>query len=189
MSHIPSNRPNPYQPPMPNAGHQQGFPQPVVHRPGSYHPGMPPGGVMPPDSYRPGMPPTAPPGRRPPMGRPGAPVAMPEPQVEYVSRKDVAFGLLGAAAGYFALPALGLATGPIGALVLGIALLGMSAISRAVSRSKAAKNPQQPPGQMPPPPVYPQRNQQPVYENKYDYQMDPNQQNDPRYRQPPPYRR
>ncbi len=56
MSYIPSNQPNPYQPPMPTGGPQQGYPQPVVYRPGQPQVN----GVMPPDSYRPGMPPSAP---------------------------------------------------------------------------------------------------------------------------------
>lgn len=181
MSYIPSNQPNPYQPPMPTGGPQQGYPQPVVYRPGQPQVG----GVMPPDSYRPGMPPTAP--GRPQAGMPGSPGQNTQAPVEYVSKKDVAFGLLGAVGGFFGAGLIGL-SGPVGAIILGIALLAMSSITRAVSRNKAAKQqpPQQQPGQMPAPPVYPQRQQQ-MYQNQYNYQMDPNQQQDPRYRQPGQY--
>lgn len=181
MSYIPSNQPNPYQPPMPTGASQQGYPQPVVYRPGQ--PQMV-GGVMPPDSYRPGMPPTAP--QRPIAGMPGA--TQPEAPVEYVSKKDVAFGILGAVGGFFAAGLVGL-SGPIGAIILGVAMLAISAIGRAVARNKAAKQqPQMPGGQMPQQPVYPQNNAQ-RYQNQGQY-MDPNaQQNmqrDPRYR-PPQY--
>lgn len=166
-----------YQGPVPQGAPRQPYPQPVVYRPGQMT-GAP---VMVGDSYRPGMPPTAP--GRPGAGRPGS-VAPPEPEVEYVSKKDVAFGLLGAGAGYFLAPMIGL-TGPIGAIILGIALLGISAAGRAMKRSSAKKQQQQmqpPPQQMPQPPQYP--NPQQHYQNQYNYQMDPNTMQDPRYRYP-----
>lgn len=173
---------NPYQPPMP--GQAQNFPQPVVYRPGQGNP------MMAGDVYRPGMPNSGPVQYQPGMpgapGVPGAPGAtQPEAPVEYVSRKDVAFGLLGAVGGYFAAGLVGL-SGPIGALILGVALLGMSAITRGVQRSQAKKAAQQmqPPQGMPQAPNYP--GQQPQFQNQYNYQNQgqPGQQQDPRYRYP-----
>lgn len=169
--------PNPYgaQPPV---GGQPGYPQPVVYRPGV--PGVPmaPGAYGAPDMYRPGMPPTGPA-----MGPGGArPVAAEKPY-EYVAQKDVAFGILGAVGGYFAAGLIGV-SGPIGALILGIALLGMSAITRAVQHSKQKEQQQAPVG-MPAAPNYPQPAQA-QYQNRYNYGQNPQQPGgyvDPRYRQ------
>ena len=179
MAGIP-NQPyqNPYQPPMPTGSQRPNYPQPVVYRPGQ--PGVMPVGAMPPDAYRPGMPPTGP---RP--GMPGAPTAQPQDNYEYVSKKDVAFGALGAGAGFFLGPMIGL-SGPIGAIILGIAILAISSVGRAISHNKAQKQAQQPPNQMPHPPQYPnpQMQQGQQFQNQYNYQMDPNQMQDPRYRYP-----
>lgn len=173
-----------YQPPVPTNGTPRpGFPQPVVYRPGQGSP------IMAGDVYQPGMPTSGPVQVRPGMpGVPGSPTAtQPEQPVEYVSRKDVAFGLLGAVGGYFAAGLIGL-SGPIGALILGVALLGLSAVTRAVQRSQAKKAAQQmqPPQNMPQAPNYPYPGQQPQYQNRYNYQMTPGQpgQQDPRYQYP-----
>lgn len=177
MSMIPNQQPygNPYQPPVPVGTPNPSYPQPVVYRPGQ--PGMVPVPGMPQDSYRPGMPPTGP-GVRP----VGAPGQAPKQEYQYIAQKDVAFGILGAAGGFFLAPMIGL-TGPIGALILGIALLGISAASRAIQHSKAQKQQQQQPGGMPQAPQYPNPAQQPQFQNRYDYNMAPQQQ-DPRYRYP-----
>ncbi len=183
MAGIPNQ--NPYQPPMPTGSQRPNYPQPVVYRPGQ--PGVMPTGAMPPDAYRPGMPPTGP--QQP--GMPGAPTSQPQDNYEYVAKKDVAFGILGAGAGFFLGPMIGL-TGPIGAIILGIALLAISSIGRAVKNNKAKKDAQQqlPPNQMPQAPQYPdpRMQQQPgqQFQNQYNYQMNPNQmqQQDPRYRYP-----
>ncbi|PKL75384.1 MAG: hypothetical protein CVV27_15660 [Candidatus Melainabacteria bacterium HGW-Melainabacteria-1] len=164
--------PNPYGPPP--MGQQPGYPQPVVYRPSVPGAPMMPGAYGTPDQYRPGMPPTGPV-----MGPGGQPVAGEKPY-EYVAQKDVAFGILGAVGGYFAAGLIGL-SGPIGALILGITLLGLSAITRAVKHNqdkKAAQQAAQPPV-MPQPPNYPQPAQ---YQNRYNYDMTPQSQ-DPRYRQ------
>jgi len=176
---------NPYQPPMPGGQQPRNFPQPVVYRPGQGNP------MMTGDVYRPGMPNSGPVQHRPGMpgsARPGMPGATrpAEPPVEYVSKKDVAFGLLGAVGGYFAAGMLGL-TGPIGALVVGLALLGISAVGRGVKRAQAKKaaKQMQPPQNMPQAPNYPGQ-QQPQFQNRYNYenQGQPGQQQDPRYRYP-----
>ncbi|MGE3724318.1 MAG: hypothetical protein AB7I41_02115 [Candidatus Sericytochromatia bacterium] len=161
---------NPYgpQPPVQGPGQRPGYPQPVVYRPNTPGYGTP-------DMYRPGMPPTGP------VGAPGTAPAKPEYQ--YVAPKDVAFGLAGAAAGFF----IG---GPIGALIGGAIALFLSAIIRAVAHWKASKEqpPVQGPGQMPAAPNYPGQQQpgmpnQYQYQNQYNYQQNPNQRPDPRYQQ------
>jgi hypothetical protein len=165
---------NPYGPQPPMQGPQrQGYPQPVVYRPGV--PGYAPGYGAP-DTYRPGMP------MRGPMGAPG--MAPPQKEYEYVAPKDVAFGIAGAAAGFF----LG---GPMGALIGGAIGLILSAIIRAIAHFKQSKQQPQPgqgAPQMPAPPNYPGQPRpgmpsQYQYQNQYNYQMNPNQ---PPYQQYPP---
>lgn len=160
------------------------YPQPVTYRPQTgagvpinYRPGMPA------DSYRPGMPPRGPMGS-PTMGQPQ------QDNYEYVSQKDVAFGVVGAVGGFFLAGAIGL-TGPIGALIFGLAALGISSIGRAIKHSAAKKKAQQPPQQMPQPPQYPDPTQRAggayQHQNRYDYGQNPNpnqQRPDPRYRYP-----
>ncbi|HEY9839896.1 MAG: hypothetical protein ACAI44_33655 [Candidatus Sericytochromatia bacterium] len=168
--------PNPYGP---QPGQAPGYPQPVVYRPGVPMGGAPmaPGAYGAPDQYRPGMPPRAP------MGPNGQPMAQ-EPPYEYVASKDVAFGIAGAVGGYFLAGLVGL-SGPVGAIILGIALLGISAIVRAVNHSSQKKKQEEAAQQgMPKPPTYPTP-AQPMYQNRYNYenQQQPGQQ-DPRYRYP-----
>lgn len=163
---------NPYgsQPPI-QGPPRQGYPQPVVYRPNVPGYGMG-------DTYRPGMPP------RGPLAAPG--MAPPQQEYQYVSQKDVAFGLAGAAAGFFI-------AGPMGALIGGVIALVLSAIVRAIAHWKSSKNQGvQPPGQppqMPAPPYYPAGQQGPIppqyqYQNQYNTQMGPNMMRDPRYQYP-----
>jgi hypothetical protein len=153
----------------------------VVYRPGT--PGVVPGQPVTyaADTYRPGA--VQP--NRVVMGANGQPVAVaPEKPYEYVSQKDVAFGIAGAAAGYFLLPMLFAVSGPIGALIAGVVLLGLSAGIRGIKHMSEKKQQQQGNNQMPVPPQYPNpANQQPMYQNRYNYenQQMPGQQ--PRYPQ------
>lgn len=150
---------NYYPPQPPTQGPQQpGYPQPVTYRPQ-----VPGAAFGAPDTYRPGMPRPVAPGM--PAGQ------MPQQKYEYVSQKDVAFGLVGAAAGFF----IG---GPIGALIGGLAGILLSALARGISHWQQSKEQKQqiPPGQMPNAPQYPQpmaMNGQPPqgyqYQNRYDY--------------------
>lgn len=164
---------NPYgsQPPM-QGPQRQGYPQPVVYRPNVPGYGMG-------DTYRPGMPPTGP------VGAPG--MGYPQQEYQYVSQKDVAFGLAGAAAGFFI-------AGPIGALIGGAIALVLSAIVRAIAHWKSSKDQgnqmPSPPSQMPAAPNYPGQPgpipPQYQYQNQYNTQMgpNPNQMRDPRYQYP-----
>lgn len=164
----------------PTGPQQSGYPQPVVYRPGVQGVPMMPGAYGAPDSYRPGMPPTGP-GM---VGAPGKPVSN-QPPYEYVAKKDVAFGILGAVGGYFAAGLVGL-SGPIGAIILGLALLGMSAITRAVQHNSAKKQQQQgqqPVQGMPQAPNYPTSQAQYQYRyNTGNNNLPPGYQQDPRYR-------
>lgn len=173
---------NPYGP-QPMMGPQQGaYPQPVVYRPGV--PNVPMAGYAP-DAYRPGA---VQPTQQMVMGPNGRPVpAAPtqEKPYEYVNQKDVAFGIAGAAAGYFLLPMVCSVTGPIGALIAGLVLLGLSAGIRGIKHMSEKKQQQQTGiNPMPNPPQYPNpAGQQPMYQNRYNYenQQMPGQQ--PRYPQ------
>lgn len=159
-----------YGPPPVNGPQPGGYPQPVTYRP---TPAM----GYPPDMYQPNRPPVGP-------GQPGVPQEQP---YKYVAQQDVAFGIAGAAAGYFLLPMICSVGGPIGALIGGLALLAISAIVRAVkhgsAKKEAQKQQQQQPNQMPAPPQYPPSYQQrpgaPTqqgynYQIQYDYGQNKN---------------
>lgn len=162
---------NPY-----GAQPQAGYPQPVVYRPGvAPVMGVPPTAYGAADTYRPGMPATAPA-----LGPNGQPVQQQKPY-EYIAQKDVAFGIAGAVGGFFLAGLVGL-SGPIGALILGLGLLAVSAVTRAIQHKKDEKQQQQPVQGMPKPPVYPQ---QQMYQINYNGQNpQQGQQMDPRYRYP-----
>lgn len=70
--------------------------------------------------------------------------AQPKEEYSIINKTDVAFGVAGAVGGFFLAGMVGL-TGPIGALILGIALLGLSAGMRAVKHNKEQKQQQQMP--------------------------------------------
>ena len=101
-----------------------------------------------------------------------------------INKTDLMLGAAGAVGGFFLAGIIGV-TGPIGALILGLALLGMSAITRAVSNSSEKKKQQQgqqPVQGMPQAPNYPQQAQ---YQNRYNTgnpNLPPGYQQDPRYR-------
>lgn len=163
---------NPYGP---QVGQSPSYPQPVVYRPGVAPVMGVPTAYGAADAYRPGMPPTGPTA----VGPNGQPVQ--SKPYEYIAQKDVAFGIAGAIGGFFLAGLVGL-SGPIGALILGLGLLAVSAVTRAI-KHKSDEKQQQPVQGMPKPPVYPQAQ---MYQNQYNTQMTPQQGQavDPRYRYP-----
>lgn len=91
-----------------------------------------------------------------------------------INGTDLMVGAAGAVGGFFLAGIIGV-TGPIGALILGLALLGMSAGIRAIKHSSDKKKQQQTPQA-----VHPgfQQNYQAQYQNQYPNQqagMAPNQ--------------
>ena len=94
-----------------------------------------------------------------------APV-QPKSDYKVISGTDVAIGAAGAVGGFFLAGMIGL-SGPIGALILGLALFGISAGVRALKNNSDKKKQQQ---QMQP--VHPGfQQQQPQFQNRYNYQQ------------------
>jgi len=72
----------------------------------------------------------------------GAPAAQAEKPYSIINKQDLMLGAAGAVGGFFLAGMVGL-TGPIGALILGIALLGISAAARGVKHMSQKKQQQQ----------------------------------------------
>lgn len=100
-----------------------------------------------------------------------------------INKTDLMLGAAGAVGGFFLAGIIGV-TGPIGALILGLALLGMSAGVRAIKHNSDKKQQQQQPQAMQP--GFQQYNyQQPQFQNQYPQtSMAPNQQVAPQYINP-----
>lgn len=100
--------------------------------------------------------------------------AAPKEEYQVINKTDVAFGIAGAVGGYFLAGMVGL-TGPIGALIAGLVLLGLSAGIRGIKHMSDKKQQQQP-MQAVHPGFQQQYNYQPQYQNSYNTSMAPQQQ-------------